>query len=70
MIVTANTRETLRCRRVRRQLARDGWQEVTERGGMLWKLHRGLGWTDHVISDVMIAPEGKTLFVKISKKEK
>lgn len=55
--------EAVRCRRIRRKLKVDGYWEVDERGGFLWKLHRG-GWFWHRITDVVIAPEGKTLFVK------
>jgi hypothetical protein len=42
MLVTDRTREALRCRRVRRKLAADGFEEVGENGGKLWELQRGL----------------------------
>lgn len=63
MMVTPLTKEILRCRRERRRLASDGWQEVNENGGILWQLNRGtrLG---HVITDVQIAPERRTIFIK------
>jgi len=65
MMVTPLTKEILRCRRERRRLASDGWQEVGENGGCLWQLHRGAR-LNHVISDVRIAPEGRTIFIKIA----
>jgi hypothetical protein len=40
-----------------------GYEQITENGGRLWELHRGYR-TDHVITDVVIAASGKTLFVK------
>lgn len=46
-----------------RDLIREGYEEVGESGGKLWELHRGCRW-DHVITDVVIAPNGKSLFIK------
>ena len=66
MHVTDRTRETLRCRRIRRDLIAAGFEEVGE-GGNLWQLHRGFG-TDHMITAVAIAPEGRSVFVKTSGK--
>lgn len=65
MIVTTVTKEVLRCRRARRALELAGFEEVGERGGSLWELHRG-SRTDHVITEVRIGPEGKTLFIRTS----
>jgi hypothetical protein len=65
MKVTDFTRDALRCRRARKQLAAEGFEEVGENGGMLWKLHRGVRWRE-IITDVRIAPEGKSLFIKTS----
>ena len=67
MLVTNRTREALRCRRIRRKLAADGFEEVGEGGGPLWLLHRGFG-ADHIITAVAIAPEGTTVFVKTERK--
>ena len=71
MHVTDRTRGALRCRRIRRKLAAEGFEEVGEGGGHLWELHRelhrGFG-TDHMITAVAIAPEGKSLFIKTSGK--
>lgn len=64
MKVTAFTRETLRCRRSRRALLAAGFEEIGENGGRLWQLYRGAR-QDHRIVAVVIAPEGKSLFVKI-----
>lgn len=68
MVVTDQTREALRCRRIRRKLAADGFEEVGENGGRLWELQCGLKWLGHVITAVAIAPEGKTVFVKMERK--
>jgi hypothetical protein len=71
MHVTDRTKEALRCRRIRRGLIAAGFEEVGEGGGHLWELHRelkrGFG-TDHMITAVAIAPEGKSLFIKTSGK--
>lgn len=63
MHFTNRTREALRCRRIRRDLIAAGFEEIGAGGGRLWQLHRGFG-IDHVITDVAIAPEGKSVFVK------
>jgi hypothetical protein len=63
MKLTDRTRDLLRCRRARRQLAELGYEEVGERGGKLWELHRGFR-QDHKIIDVVVAPEGRTIFIK------
>ena len=67
MLITDRTREALRCRRIRRRLAADGFVEVGENGGRLWELHRGIE-QDHAVTAVAIAPEGKTVFVKVERK--
>lgn len=67
MRVTDRTREALRCRRIRRNLIAAGFEEIGEGGGSLWQLHRGFG-TDHIITAVAIAPEGKSVFVKTNSK--
>lgn len=63
MNVTNLTREILRCRRERRRLKSEGWEEITERGGRLWELHRGYR-IGYKITAVTIAPEGRTVFIK------
>ncbi len=67
MHVTDRTREALRCRRIRRKLAADGFEEIAGNGGHLWELHRDIK-RDHAITAVAIAPEGKSLFIKTSGK--
>ncbi len=67
MHVTDQTREALRCRRIRRKLVADGFEEIGGNGGHLWELHRDIK-RDHAITAVAIAPEGKSLFVKTSGK--
>jgi hypothetical protein len=68
MLVTDRTREALRCRRIRRKFAADGFEEIGESGGHLWELHRDIKRDHNTITAVAIAPEGKTLFVKAEKK--
>lgn len=63
MKFTVLTRNALWTRRERRKLSREGWEEVGESGGRLWELHRGYR-IGHVITDVRIGPEGRTLFIK------
>lgn len=63
MKVTAFTRDVLRRRRQARDLLAAGYEEVTERGGKLWELHRGCR-VNHIITDVVISAGGKTLFIK------
>ena len=73
MHVTDRTRETLRCRRIRRKLAADGFEEIGANGGHLWELHRDIRLhrdikREHAITAVAIAPEGTSLFIKTSGK--
>ena len=70
MLVTDRTREALRCRRIRRKLAADGFEEIGESGGHLWELHRDIKRDHNTITAVAIAPEGKTLFVRVEQKDK
>jgi hypothetical protein len=44
----------------------EGWEEVGEGGGKLWELYRGARH-DHVITDVRIAPGGKSLLIKTAR---
>ena len=68
-MVTDRTKEALRCRRIRRKLAADGFEEIGGSGGHLWELHRDIKRDHNTITAVAIAPEGKTLFVKAERKE-
>ncbi len=68
MHVTDRTREALRCRRIRRKLLADGFEEIGESGGHLWELHRDIKRDHNSITAVAMAPEGKTLFVKAERK--
>jgi hypothetical protein len=47
----------------RKRLVDEGWEEVNESGGPLWQLVRGARWRER-ITDVVIAPGGKSLFIK------
>lgn len=63
MKVTNLTRSMLTVRRDVRDMTRDGWEKVGEGGGRLWELYRG-GRTREVITDVKIAADGKSLWIK------
>lgn len=63
MKVTDVTRRTLAYRRAKKKFLDEGYEEIGEGGGRLWELYRG--WRHrHVITDVHIAPGGKSLFIK------
>src|SRR5258706_11122001 len=64
MLVTDRTREALRCRRIRRKLAADGFEEIGESGGHLWELHRDIKRDHNTITAVGISPRRKKLFGK------
>lgn len=63
MKVTSLTTAALECRREDRDLPKDGWERVSEGGGLLWELHRGRRW-NHRITDVRVAVDGKSLWIK------
>ena len=68
MLVTAVTRKLLARDRRRRELIKAGYQEVTDNGGPLWKLHRGSLY-NHKITHVEIDPGGRHLWVKFGTRE-
>jgi hypothetical protein len=63
MRITNFTREALAMRRDTRDMERDGWEYVGERGGRLWELYRGGRYRERIV-DVRIAACGKALWVK------
>lgn len=63
MKVTKLTRSALTVRREARDMKTNGWESVGEGGGKLWELHRGGRWRE-VITDVKIAADGKSLWIK------
>ena len=65
MKLTPVTKAILESRRQRRRLLAHGYEEVGESGGRLWELQRGHR-TAQKICDVVIAADGKSLFVKIA----
>jgi hypothetical protein len=66
MKVTDRTRRVLAHRRAIRRLEADGYEEVNSHGGRLWELDRG--WRQkYEITDVVIGPNRKTLWVKVEK---
>lgn len=64
MLITSITRSALQYRRFKRDMERAGYEEIGEHGGPLWELYRGPR-IHHRITDVKVAPNGKSLFVKI-----
>lgn len=66
MKVTDYTRERLRCLRERKKLLAAGYEEIGEGGGRLWDLYRGVRYDCRIV-DAVVAPEGKTVFVKIER---
>lgn len=69
MRVTDTTRRRLAYRREERAMIRAGWERVGEGGGKLWELHRGCRWRER-ITDVRIAIDGKSLWVRIEEELK
>lgn len=69
MKVNNFTREALKIRRDKRDMPKDGWEYVGERGGSMWELHRGWRYDQHIV-DVRIAACGKALWIKTAKETK
>lgn len=70
MLVTTYVRKQLAVRRFRRDMKKQGYEYIDERGGMLWQLHRGsrsYGGNQHVITDVKIDIDRISLWVKTEK---
>lgn len=64
MDVTERTRDILAYRRAIKRFEDRGYIRVAENGDPLWKLHRG-NWVGKKITDVLIAPGGIELWIKI-----
>lgn len=64
MKFTDFTRSALAVRRDARGRKHGGWLQVNENGGPLWRLQRGDLWHCR-ITDVAIAADGKSLWVKV-----
>jgi len=67
MRLTDRSREILQYRKAVRDLLKVGYEEVGESGGKLWELHRG-GRRHHEITDVVIGPDRKSLFIKTAQR--
>lgn len=67
MKLTPFAKSALAVRRERRDMPKEGWEPVGEGGSALWELYRG-GRTDHIITDVRIAADGKSLWIKTAKR--
>lgn len=65
MLVTPFTKKALSYRRVIKGWKSEGFEEVGEGGGMLWQIRRGCR-VGQVIREVRIAPDGMSVFVRIS----
>ena len=66
MKVTAFTSRAIAYRREVQRLIAAGYEEVGEGGGKLWQLHRG-SRQDHEITEVVIGPDKKSLWIKTQK---
>lgn len=67
MKLTPYTKQLLAIRRERRDMTKAGYMFVGERGGELWKLHRGC-LIGHEIVDVKISVNGIDLWVKTNER--
>jgi hypothetical protein len=67
MKLTERSRDILKYRRAVRDLKADGFEEVGEGGGKIWELHRGWRYR-HIITDVKIGPDGKSLYIKTAER--
>ena len=68
MLVTLQTKSILRLRKTERAWTREGFECVGEGGGKLWELHRG-GRTDCEIKDARVSPNGRDLWIRITKRK-
>lgn len=64
MLLTKYTRQMLEFRRFKRRMEGQGYELVNLDGGRLWELDRGAR-TRCRMTDAVVAPGGKCLFVKI-----
>lgn len=74
MKVTTWTRKALAVRRreraltaEKRDLPKEGWERVDDRGGQLWSLNRGAR-IGMAIREVRIAADGQSLWVKVGER--
>jgi hypothetical protein len=63
MKFTEFTKGRLACERDEREMTAAGYERVGEGGGALWELYRGAR-VGHVITDVKIAKDGISLWIK------
>ena len=67
MKVTPLNKHALACRSEQRRMLAAGWERIGEGGGELWQLYRG-GRVGHVITEVRIAHDGISLWIRTSRK--
>lgn len=63
MKVTELTKNALKYRREVKRLEAEGFRKAAE---PFWELHRGALW-DHVITEVVIGPDRKSIWCKLEK---
>lgn len=68
MIATDFAKQVRRIRTERRDLTKQGWVHVGERGGSMWELYRG-SRIGQRITDVRIAADGISLWIKCAEPE-
>lgn len=68
MIVTQRVYEILFYRRTVKRWRAEGFEDLGERGGMLWEIYRGRR-VGQIIKEARIAPDGMSVFVRIGRPE-
>ena len=63
MLESQRSKEIIAVRRDMRDRKRDGYEYLGEGGGAIWELSRGSRW-NHVITEAIIAKDGKGVWVK------
>lgn len=67
MLESQRSKEIIAVRRDIRDRHKQGYEYLGEGGGKIWELQRGRRW-DHVITDAVIALDGKGVWVKTAPK--
>jgi hypothetical protein len=63
MLESATSKRIIAVRRDIRNRKRDGYEYLGEGGGKIWELYRGCRY-NHVITEAIIAVDGKGVWVK------
>lgn len=67
MLESKAAKHSIAVRRDRRDRMKQGYEYLGEGGGKIWELYRGCRY-DHVITDAIIAADGKGVWVKTEKR--